>query len=63
MPEQKRKTFTVYLPTGDKFINADACRVHYEDDVVIFYNTDGRLMDPVAHFNLYNIYGWSECNV
>ena len=63
MDEQKRKTFTVYLPTGDKFIKADAYRVHYEDDVVVFYNTDGILMVPVAHFMLHTIYGWSEHNV
>lgn len=56
------KTYIVNLPTGDKIIKADAYRVHYEDDVVVFYNTDDILMVPVAHFMLHTIYGWSEYN-
>lgn len=56
------KTYIVYLPTGDKIIKADAYRVHYEDDVVVFYNTDNILMVPVAQFKLHTIYGWSEYN-
>ena len=54
------KTFVVYLKTGDKFIKADAYKVHYEDDDVVFYNIDGLLMVPVAYFMLHTIYGWSE---
>lgn len=56
------KTYIVYLLTGDKIIKADAYRVHYEDDVVVFYNKDDILMVPVAHFMLHTIYGWSEYN-
>lgn len=57
------KTFVVYLTTGDKIIKADAYRVHYEDDAVVFYNTDGELTVPVAYFRLHTIYGWSEYHV
>ena len=56
------KVFIIYLQTGDKFIFADAYRVYDEDDCVVFYNIDGTLMEPVAHFILHTIYGWSECN-
>ena len=55
------KTFVVNLPTGDKFIKADGYRVYYDDENVVFFNTDsGILTTPVAHFMLRNIYGWSE---
>lgn len=56
------KTFTVYVPTGGIFVTADAYRVDYDDNVVVFYNTDDILMVPVAHFMLNQIYGWSENN-
>lgn len=54
------KTFIVYIPTGGVFVTADGYRVHYDDNVVVFYNTDDILMVPVAQFMLNNIYGWSE---
>lgn len=56
------KTFIVYTPNHALFIKADAYRVHYDDNVVVFYNTDEILTVPVAHFMLNQIYGWSEAN-
>lgn len=68
MTEQKRKTFTVYLPTGPIYIDADCVTKGEEKNEIIFYikkKEEGYvnyMLLPVAQFNLYNIYGWSENN-
>ena len=54
------KTYIVYLPTGEIFIKAECVRTCYEVKELTFYNKDGYLLIPVAQFNIYNIYGWSE---
>ena len=36
------------------------CEYAFNQKDKSFYNEDGHLLVPVAQFNLYNIYGWSE---
>lgn len=62
------RRFIVYLPTGGVFIDADFVKKGEDKNEIIFYmkrKEEGYvnyMLIPVAQFNLYNIYGWSESN-